>query len=115
MSGDARRTQRLEFTLKYSDEMSEDERPMPGQPEIVLISHDYIRVRKWHVKRVFYFLTCTSALCLGAIALVPKSAVQVTALGIWATSAGLAQFLLAGAYRKQEGWRSPGPQDQVRS
>jgi hypothetical protein len=102
MSGDARRTQRLELTLKYSDELSEDERPSSAKPEIILVSQDYIRVRKWHVKRVFYFLTCVSALCLTAIAVAPKPAVQVTALGIWATSAGLAQFLLAGAYRKQE-------------
>lgn len=102
MSGDTRRTQRLELTLKYSDELSEDERPAPGIPGILLVPEDYIRVRKWHVKRVFYFLTCTSALCLAAIVLAPEPAVQVTALGIWATSAGLAQFLLADAYRKQK-------------
>jgi hypothetical protein len=102
MTGDTRRTQRLELTLKYSDELSEDEIPAPGEANIVLLPQDHIRVRKWHVRRVFYFLTCVSSLCLAAISLVPKPAVQVTVLGIWATSAGLAQFLLAAAYRKPD-------------
>jgi hypothetical protein len=107
MSGDARRVQRLELTFKYSDDLSEDETPEPGMPGVVLLPQDYVRVRKWHVRRVFYFLSCTSALCLATVALVPKPAVQVTALGIWATSAGLAQFLLASAYRKPEARRPP--------
>ena len=106
MTGDTRRTQRLELTLKYSDELSEDEVPAPGKPEIVLLPQDHIRVRKWHVRRVFYFLTCVSTLCLAAIVLVPKPAVQVTVLGIWATSAGLAQFLPGAAYRKPDGEHS---------
>ena len=102
MSGDARRVQRLELTFKYSDELSENEQPEPGMSGIALLSEDSVRVRKWAVRRVFYFLTCTSALCLATVALVPKTAVQVTVLGIWATSAGLAQFLLTSAYRKPE-------------
>jgi hypothetical protein len=107
MSGDSRRVQRLELTFTYSDELSEDEDPEPGMSGITLLPQDFARVRKWHVSRVFYFLTCTSALCLATVALVPKPAVQVTALGIWATTAGLAQFLLAGAYRKPEGKQPP--------
>lgn len=107
MSGDARRVQRLELTFKYSDELSENEDPEPGMSAIALLPEDYSRVKKWHVRRVFYFLTCTSALCLATVALVPKPAVQVTALGIWATSAGLAQFLLANAYRKPEARQLP--------
>jgi hypothetical protein len=107
MSGDARRVQRLELTFKYSDELSENEDPEPGMPQITLLAQDYVKVKKWHVRRVFYFLTSTSALCLATVALVPKPAVQVTALGIWATSAGLAQFLLATAYRKPEARQLP--------
>jgi hypothetical protein len=107
MSGDARRVQRLELTFKYSDELSEDENPEPGMSGIALLPQEYARVRKWHVRRVFYFLTCTSALCLATVALVPKPAVQITALGIWATSAGLAQFLLATAYRKSAARQPP--------
>lgn len=107
MTGDSRRVQRLELMFKYSDELSEDEDPGPGMSRITLLPQDYARVKKWHVRRVFYFLTCTSALCLGTVALVPKPAVQVTVLGIWATTAGLAQFLLASAYRKPEGKQPP--------
>jgi hypothetical protein len=108
MSGDTRHIQQhVELTFKYSEELSENERPRPGKPETVIVQEDYARVRKWHIKRVFYFLTCSSALCLTTVALVPAPAVQATALGIWATSAGLAQFLLAGAYRKPGQERPP--------
>jgi hypothetical protein len=108
MSGSTRRIQHLEVNLKYSDELSEDEKPEPGRLGIVVMPDRYTRVRKWHVNRVFYFLICTSALCLATVALVPKPSVQATALGIWATAAGVAQFLLAGAYRNPESKQPPG-------
>lgn len=107
MSGDTRHIQHVELTFTYSEELSENELPRPGKPETVIVHEDYARVKKWHIKRVSYFLTCTSTLCLATVALVPKPAVQATVLGIWATSAGLAQFLLAGAYRKRGDGRPP--------
>ncbi len=61
----------------------------------------------WHVKGAFYFLICSSALCLGAVVLAPQPAVQGTALGTWVASAGLARFLLAGAYRSPGGPETP--------
>jgi hypothetical protein len=108
MPGDTRHIQHVELTFKYSEELSEDEIPRPGRPDPVIASETYTRVRKWHIKRVFYFLTCSSALCLAAVALVPRPAVQATALGIWATSAGLARFLLTGTYRKSRRPRRSG-------
>ena len=98
MSGDTRHTKRVDVTIRYQ-ELSEDLVPEPGTPETVIGPEEFTRIRKWHVKRVFYFLICSSALCLGAVVLAPQPAVQGTALGIWAASSGLARFLLAGAYR----------------
>jgi hypothetical protein len=106
MSGDTRHIQHVELTFTYSEELSENELPRPGKPGIVVVQEGYARVKRWHIKRVFYFLTCSSALCLTAVALFPKPAVQATAFGILTTSAGLAQFLLAGVYRKP-GERKP--------
>jgi hypothetical protein len=100
MPGDTRHIQHVELTFKYSEELSEDEIPRPGRPDPVLAPDSYSRFRKWRIKRVFYFLTSSSALCLAAVTLVPRPAVQATALGIWAASAGLARFLLTGAYLK---------------
>ena len=102
MSGDTRRIRHVELTLKYSGALSEDEAPQPGKPEIVVSPQTYVKARKWHISRVFYFLTLTSALCLATVALVPKPVVQATVLGIWAASVGLAQYLLAGAYRQTD-------------
>lgn len=108
MPGDTRRTQRVELTLTYSEELSEDEKPSPGKPDIVVLRQDYVRVRKSRIKRVFYLTTCTSAFCPAMIAaLSPSTAVQVTALAIWAASAGVAHFLLSSAYQKQEPPRPP--------
>jgi hypothetical protein len=98
MPGDARHTKRVDVTIRYQ-ELAEDLVPEPGKPEAVIGTEEFARIRKWHVKRVFYFLICSSALCLSAVVLAPQPAVQGTALGIWAASAGLARYLLAGAYR----------------
>ena len=106
MSDDARHTKRLDVTSRYQ-ELSEDLVPEPGKPETVIAPEEFARIRKWHVKRVFYFLICSSALCLGAVVLAPQPAVQGTALGIWVASAGLARFLLAGAYRSPAGPERP--------
>jgi hypothetical protein len=100
MAGDVRHTQHFELTFRYIEELSENEIPRPGGLEPVIAPEAYVRFRKWHIKRVFYFLTCCSALCLAAVALVPQTAVQLTALGMWAASVGLARYLLTGAYRK---------------
>jgi hypothetical protein len=108
MSGDTRHIQHVELTFRYSEELSEDEIPRPGRPDPVLAPDSYARFRKWRIKRVFYFLTCSSALCLAAVTLVPRPAVQATALGIWATSAGLARFLLTGTYPKSPEPERPG-------
>jgi hypothetical protein len=98
MTGDTKHTKRVHVSFMYQ-ELSEDLVPLPGKPEPVTAPEEYARTRKWHVKRVFYFLICSSGLCLGAVALVPKPVVQGTALGIWAASVGLARYLLTGAYR----------------
>jgi hypothetical protein len=108
MSGDTRHIQHVELTFRYSEELSEDEIPRPGRPDPVLAPDSYARFRKWRIKRVFYFLTCSSALCLAAVTLVPRPAVQATALGIWATSADLARFLLTGTYPKSPEPERPG-------
>jgi hypothetical protein len=100
MPGNTRHIKRVEATIKYSEELSENVAPQPGKPEIVISPKEYVRFEQWHVKRVFYFLASSSALCLAAVALVPKTAVQATALAIWAASVGLARFLLAGTYEK---------------
>jgi hypothetical protein len=90
-----------------SQELSEDVVPGPGKPEIVLAPQEYIKVRKWHVTRVFYFLTGSSVLCLGAVSLVPKPAVYATAVAVLAVSAGLARFLLTQAYQGPGTTRPP--------
>jgi hypothetical protein len=105
MPGDARYSQHVELIFKYLEELSEDETP-PGRTSPVLAEEGYARVRKWRIQRVFYFLTAISALCLTAVALVPRPTMQATALGIWVASAGLARFLLAGAYERS---RPPAP------
>jgi hypothetical protein len=107
MSGETQRTQHIELNFRYPEELSEDEEPRSAGLGIIVIPENYTRVKRWHVNRVFYFLILTSALCLATVALVPKTPVQVTALGIWATSVGLAQFLLAGAYRQREAKQIP--------
>jgi hypothetical protein len=98
MPGDVQHTKRVYVSFMYQ-EISEDLVPLPGKPEPVISPGGYTRMRKWHVKRVFYFLILSSGVCLGAVALVPKPVVQGTALGIWAASVGLARYLLTGAYR----------------
>jgi hypothetical protein len=66
-------------------------RSTPAAAGSSIAPDSYAGFRKWRIKRMFYFLTCSSALCLAAVTLVPRPAVQATALGIWATSAGLAR------------------------
>jgi hypothetical protein len=98
MPGDVQHTKRVHVSLTYQ-EISEDLVPLPGKPEPVISPEETIRMRKWHVKYVIYFLTLTSGICLGAVDLVPKPAVQGTALAIVAASGGLASYLLTGADR----------------
>lgn len=107
MPGDSHHSQHVELTFTYLEELSEHELPRPGRTDPVIAEEDCARVRKWHVQRVFYFLMATSALCLTAVALVPRPAVQATALGIWLASAGLARFLLSGAYQRSGRSRPP--------
>jgi hypothetical protein len=100
MPGDTRHSQRVEMTFRYSEELSEDEMPPLGRTDPVITQDGYARVKKWQIQRAFYFLTATSTLCLTAVALVPRPPMQATALGIWVASAGLARFLLSGAYQR---------------
>jgi hypothetical protein len=99
MPGDTRRSQRLNFTIKYSNELSEEIPPSPLGAGPVVGPQEFVKVRSRDVNRVFYFLTCTSLICLSAVVLYPRPIVQATALTIWAGSVGLARFLLVGAYR----------------
>jgi hypothetical protein len=100
MPGDTRHTQRVELTFRYSDEISEDNVPDPGKPEIIIGPAEYAKVRRGQVNRVFYFLTACSALCIAAVAAAPRPAVQATALAIWAGSLGFARYLLSGTTHK---------------
>jgi hypothetical protein len=98
MRGDARRTEQVRVSIKY--ELSEDVSPTPGIADPVMGPAEYTKVKKQYVNRVFYFLAFTSVVCLVAVAVVPNPVVQETALGVWVGAAGLARFLLAGAYHK---------------
>jgi hypothetical protein len=100
MPGDKRRNQQVKVTIEYAGELSEDVSPEPGGVRAVIGPERFAKVKRWHVNLVFYFLAGSSAMCLGAVAFVPRPAVQATAVAIWAGSAGLARFLLAGTYRK---------------
>jgi hypothetical protein len=101
MPGDTRHTkQRVELTVEYVEVISENDTPQPGKPEIVVTPEGHVRVRKAHITRVFYYLTASSALCLGTVALVPKPAVQATAIAIWAGSAATARYLLPAPHPK---------------
>lgn len=94
MPGDTRHNQHVEITFRYSEELSEDEPPIPGAQPPVLAPETYARVRARDVRRLFAFLTSISALCLVAVTLVPKTAVQVTAIGIFGAAAGIAHNLI---------------------
>jgi hypothetical protein len=84
--------------ISCSRRIAEDGIPQPGKSEIVLSPHEYIKVRKWHITRVFYFLVCSSALCLTAVMLVPGPTVEATAVAVLAASVSLAKFLLSDAH-----------------
>jgi hypothetical protein len=103
MPGNTRHVKRVEATFKYAEEISEEIAPRPGKPEIVLGPAEYVKIRKWHVTRVFYFLILSSALCLTAVAVAPQPAVQATAVAVWLATAGLARYLLADSYRHPGG------------
>jgi hypothetical protein len=94
------RSEHTKFIIKYSHELSEDVSPEPGIPIAVVGPEKFAKVKDPHINRVFYFLICSSAMCLATVAFVPNSVVQETALAVWTGSAALARFLLAGAYRK---------------
>ena len=106
MPGDTRHSQQVSLTIKYS-ELSEDVTSDPIGIGAVVGPEKYAKVKKWHINRVFYFLTCSSAMCLGTVALVPNPVVQGTALAIWAGSVGIGKFLLSGAYHR--GGKTTGP------
>jgi hypothetical protein len=94
MSGDTRHSQHVEITLRYSHELSEDEPPVRGAQSPVLAPEAYARVRTRDVRRLFAFLTAISALCLVAVTLVPKTPVELTAIGIFGAAAGIAHYLI---------------------
>jgi hypothetical protein len=102
MPGDKRRSQQVKVTIEYAGELSEDISPQHEGARAVIGPERFAKVKRGHVNLVFYFLTCSSAMCLGTVALVPRPVVQGTALAIWAGSVGLARFLLAGAYRRKD-------------
>jgi hypothetical protein len=94
MLGDTRHNQHVEITFRYSEELSEDEPPAQGARSPVLAPEAYARVRARDVRRLFTFLTAISALCLVAVTLVPKTAVQLAAIGIFGAAAGIAHYLI---------------------
>lgn len=75
--------------------------PDPKIPGPANDAEEGIRIRKWHVNRVFAFLTGTTATCMATVAAVPNPAVLGAVTAIWAGSVILAMFLLAGAYRNR--------------
>jgi hypothetical protein len=102
MAGDTRQSEQVELVIKYSHELSEDIPPEPGTAEAVISPEEFTKVKKWHVNRVFYFLICSTVICLATVAIVPNFVVEEAAVGVWIGSVGLARYLLAGAYRKSE-------------
>lgn len=100
MTSHSRRVQRAEVTVKYSRELTEDLVPPPGKTGPALAPYEYVRVRKWHITRVLCFFTGIAALCLGAVILSPRPAVEATAAAVLAASAGLCNVLLAPPRRR---------------
>ena len=104
MPGETRHTrERAELRINYAYELSEDITPEPGRAEIVVGPNERKRSETSHETRVFCYLTAWSALCLGAVALVPRPAVQATAVAIWAGSSGLTQYLHSGKRQRSRG------------
>jgi hypothetical protein len=62
-----------------------------------------VKVEKWRVNRVFYFLAFISVICLAAVAIVSTTTEKATAAGIMLGWLGLARFLLADAFRNNKG------------
>jgi hypothetical protein len=79
--------------------LPEDGVPAPAIPRSVNGSEEAVTIRKWHVNRVFIFLTATTAACMAAVAAAPNPAVLGAVAAIWAGSVILAMFLLGGTYR----------------
>lgn len=93
---DTRRKQHVNFKIEY---LSEDIIPESRELQPILADEGFAKVKRWHVDRVFYFLAGISVICLSVVAVVPNPVVQASAGAIWAGSAGLARYLLKGAYR----------------
>lgn len=99
MPGDERRNQRVSLTIKYSQEISENEIPEPSQPGAI-IGPTKDTLERGHVNRVYYFLVSSSTACLTAVALVPNPTVAGAAGAVWVGSVGLGKYLLRDTYRK---------------
>ena len=96
----ARPAQR-DFQAAMKPTVPEDVIPDPGIPGPSNDAEEAINVRKWHVNRVFIFLTGTTATCMAAVVAAPNPAVLGAAAAIWSGSVILAMFLLAGVYRNR--------------
>jgi hypothetical protein len=76
----------------------EDETPEAGLPVAIISPDEYVKVSKWKVNRVFYFLSFTSLGCLSAVVLRSTPVVETAASTIFVSSAALAWRLLSSAY-----------------
>ena len=95
---------REEFNLqiKYREEIAEHLQPEAGLATPVLGPQDIHAMEKWKIKRVFLYLSLTSALCMGALIVSPKHIVQVGVLCIWSSATALSLRLLKRSYHSTE-------------
>jgi hypothetical protein len=89
-----RRRRQTQVTDKH--ELSEDETSLRRIPEPIEAPEGYVKVRKWLISRVFYFLAFNSVVCLAAVAIAPSPIMKVAAPAVFLGSVGLAKFTLTG-------------------
>jgi hypothetical protein len=67
----------------------------------VLDPEEYLRIAQWKINRVFGYLSLTSIACMGAVIISPNHIVEAASIAIWASSVGLARYLLSSSYNKK--------------
>ncbi len=101
MIGDKNHREEISLQVKYSQEISEQSQKGEGLSEPVLGPEDFVKVKRWKIDRVFYFLAFISTVCMCALVISPTPVVQVVVISIWTSSAAFANHLLGGAYGRK--------------
>ena len=96
------RAYKRNIQIKYSEEISEHFRPEGGLAQPVLSPVEYVKTERRKLNKVFYFLCCTSLVCLGALVLAPLPEVQVASSAVWTGAVALSWRLLKAAYRSSD-------------